>query len=141
MVCGCEFDVTRDPKYQHGWVPGHQYELRHTMAVMLDKQTGDVYFDRYRADKPVRSVWMWVNNYEQVLVENAPAGTRFRVDKLIRYWNPLSTVTYPVGTMLNGSFRGKTVQLYSVSQHDQIGEAEYVDRRDDDVVAPVPTDK
>ena len=138
MICGCEFDVTRDPKFQHGWVPGHEYELRHTMALVLNKQTDDVYFDPYRADKKVGEVLGTMSNYDQILFENAPPGTRFRVDKLIRYWNPLSTVTYPVGTMLNGSCSGKTVQLYSVSQHDQIGEDEYVDRRDDDVVAPVP---
>lgn len=137
MICGCEFDVTRDPKYQHGWVPGHQYELRRTMALVLNKQNDDVYFNPYRADKKIGEVLGTMSDYDQILVENSPAGTRFRVDKLIRYWNPLSTITYPVGTMLSGSCRGKTVQLYSVSQQDEIGNDEFVDRRDDDLVSPI----
>jgi hypothetical protein len=137
--CTLRTDVSLNPKYQQGWVPGREYELRRPMALVHDTGTGVVYFEPDKVDLPLGSVVGWVSSHDQVLVEHAPAGTRFQVEKLIRDNNwPMMTVTTAEGHILSERHKGSIVALYTVSGEDRIGELEIVQSRDDNWVAPVP---
>jgi hypothetical protein len=140
FITGCTVrtDVSLNPRYQHGWVPGREYELRRPMALIHDTGLGVVYFEPDKFDLPLGSVVGWASNHEQVLVEHSPAGTRFRVEKLVRNANPMMTVTTAEGRILTKPHKGSIVALYSVSGQDRIGEHEIVQSRDDNWVAPVP---
>lgn len=138
FATGCTTDVSLNPKYQHGWVPGREYELRRPMALIHDTGLGVVYFEPDKVDLALGSVVSWDGDHEQVLVEHAPAGTRFRVEKLIRYANPMMTDTMAQGRILSEPHKGSIVALYTVSGKDRIGELEIVQSRDDNWVAPVP---
>ena len=136
--CTLRTDVSLNPKYQHGWVPGREYELRRPMALIYDTGVGVVYFQPDKVDLPLGSVVSWDSSHAQVLVEHVLAGTRFRVEKLIRNATPMMTVTTAQGRILSGPHRGSIVALYTVSGQDRIGEVEIVQSRDDNWVAPVP---
>jgi hypothetical protein len=132
---GCTSDVTWDPTYRFGWVPGRVYQLARPMDLVKDTGTSDYYFSE-RAGNPVGTVIGGINSHDQVVVQDAQPGMRFRMEKLIRECNPMATITVAYGRLVDGPYAGSVVGLWSVSDHASHGDNELVDRRRNDLVAP-----
>jgi hypothetical protein len=138
--CGTDTDVSLNPKYQHGWVPGHDYELRRAMALVHETGSGRVYFEPDKEELPLGSVLGGVDSHDQVLVEHAPAATRFSVEKLTRHngWPFAMTITTAEGRIVTGPHKGSILELFSISEQDWIAEYEIVQGRSNTWAAPVP---
>lgn len=150
MLLGCAGtkDVTTERKYWQGWEPSQVYRLNQPQNLIQLAPASDYHFDASRTKSPIGTNIGGVSDpysdppkkYTEVVVWNAPVGTRFRVDKLILRWRWFfwlkDNVTNVEAKLLDGPYAGKTIGLGDISVLKRIGEGEWVESRRDLLAGP-----
>jgi hypothetical protein len=101
LLGGCDRDVTSDPKYWGGYVPGATYRL-----------VADVHYWDDGTCYPAS--WNTISNGAHGTM--VPPGTRIRLDRIERYYSGVGGhFLRVVGRFLDGPFAGRDVHLPALS--------------------------